>query len=235
MEVYGHRSSVVVLPATARTLLLRRFIHCHSILVDDDHPAENLLPYFQEAHDFIQSAASGGQKVLVHCASGISRSVAVGCAHLMLQDKCPLSYEEPLQRVRAHRPVANPNFGFARQLQCFDTCGGGGGDVAKALLHWQELEEKASSSSDAVRQGREQAHELHAQVDRYEETIMGCSAADLTKQQDTLIMKLSLLQNRIDNIWTDQVRESVGDRPTKMVLQSASTKANRLHRRNPYV
>jgi predicted protein tyrosine phosphatase len=35
-----------------------------------DSPSENLTPYFQEAFDFIET----GERVLIHCAMGVSRS-----------------------------------------------------------------------------------------------------------------------------------------------------------------
>ena len=53
--------------------------------------------------------------VYLHCAAGVSRAsyidVAVHCAALTI------SADEALARIRAARPVANPNPGFMAQLQ----------------------------------------------------------------------------------------------------------------------
>lgn len=218
-----------------------RHILVHTVLVDD-HPAENLLPHYQECCDFIKSAISTnndsiGNGVLVHCASGISRSVAICCAYLMLDQK--VTYTSALEMVRTNRPLAKPNFGFERQLQCTESCHY---DLNLALQKWKELEAE-QSSTETVRQSRERANAFHAEVDRFEEDIMSKNEGELLARQDKLLMELSMLQNRIDNILTDVVRDSVGDKPTKIILQSASSKANRLlgklysldnNKRNPY-
>ena len=190
----------------------------------DDHPSENLLEKFEECFAFIDGdvADSGQSKntntgydkarpppqssqqvqtrvVLVHCASGVSRSVAVCCAYLMNRDKIP--YELALSHIKQIRPLANPNFGFQRQLQLFENCGH---DLPKALAAYQELEAN-ESATDAVRRGREQANLFHSTVDQLEETIVAMDAADLLKRQGSIIMKISMLQNRIDNFCTDVV------------------------------
>lgn len=51
--------------------------------------------------------------------AGMSRSVTVAVAYIM--SVTSLSWREALKVVRAGRAVANPNFGFQRQLQDFET------------------------------------------------------------------------------------------------------------------
>ena len=208
----------------------------------DDHPSENLLEHFREAIDFIQgseidgiapvsfpktndessSSSKGKRIVLVHCASGISRSVAVCCAYLMAHFR--LSFDEALEKIRVKRPLGNPNFGFHRQLRCLERCQV---NLQKALELYKKLE-KEESSTDAVRNTREKANDYHRHVDTIEEHIMSLKHDELLRDQDGFIMRLSVLQNQIDNYNTDHVRQKVGDRPTKTILKSASSKANRL-------
>ncbi|KNC55518.1 dual specificity protein phosphatase [Thecamonas trahens ATCC 50062] len=59
--------------------------------------------------------ASPDQPALVHCAQGISRSSSVLIAFLV-RSKMESGYAKALARVRAARPIARPNPGFARQL-----------------------------------------------------------------------------------------------------------------------
>lgn len=49
----------------------------------------------------------------------MSRSVTVAVAYIM--SVTPLNWREALKVVRAGRAVANPNLGFQRQLQDFET------------------------------------------------------------------------------------------------------------------
>lgn len=84
-----------------------------------DHAACDVLEIIPGALQFIDSILHGpdaGRKsVLVHCASGISRSVSVCCAWLMARQG--LTYEAALERVQQNRPLARPNFGFHAQLK----------------------------------------------------------------------------------------------------------------------
>lgn len=51
--------------------------------------------------------------------AGMSRSVTVAVAYIMSVTN--LSWKEALKVVRAGRTVANPNMGFQKQLQDFET------------------------------------------------------------------------------------------------------------------
>ena len=110
--------------------------------------------------------------------------------------------------------------------------------LSPRIKNWKQMKVLPTQSEG----GREQANLFHSTVDQLEETIVAMDAADLLKRQGSIIMKISMLQNRIDNFCTDVVRQSVGDKPTKMILKSASSKANRLlgmlysldDERNPY-
>ncbi|CAG4949934.1 unnamed protein product, partial [Colias eurytheme] len=84
-----------------------------------DSPDQNLTQYFSLCNDFIHAARLRDGNVLIHCLAGMSRSVTVAVAYIM--SVTPLSWREALKVVRAGRAVANPNLGFLRQLQDFET------------------------------------------------------------------------------------------------------------------
>lgn len=56
-------------------------------------------------------------RVLVHCAMGVSRSATVVLAFLMICENMTLV--DAIQTVQAHRDIC-PNSGFLRQLQVLD-------------------------------------------------------------------------------------------------------------------
>ncbi|CAB3247589.1 unnamed protein product [Arctia plantaginis] len=84
-----------------------------------DSPDQNLTQYFSLCNDFIHAARLRDGNVLIHCLAGMSRSVTVAVAYIM--SVTPLNWREALKVVRAGRAVANPNLGFQRQLQDFET------------------------------------------------------------------------------------------------------------------
>ncbi|CAE8649621.1 unnamed protein product, partial [Polarella glacialis] len=92
----------------------------------EDHPHADLLQIIPSAIRAIDKVMKGRSKkesdartgVLVHCASGMSRSVAVCIAWLML--RCKMSLDDAHEMVKAGRPVARPNFGFMQSLRLLE-------------------------------------------------------------------------------------------------------------------
>ena len=91
-----------------------------------DIPEQSLTDgHLDEALAFIHQALhqdNNNNKVLVHCNAGVSRSATVIIAYLMQQ---AMTYDQALAVVRQNRPTAQPNRGFAQQLQARekqDTC-----------------------------------------------------------------------------------------------------------------
>lgn len=56
--------------------------------------------------------------VLIHCLAGVSRSVTLATAYIMTITN--LSWSKAVNVVRGARRIANPNFGFKRQLKEFE-------------------------------------------------------------------------------------------------------------------
>ncbi|KAF9254375.1 phosphatases II [Marasmius fiardii PR-910] len=83
----------------------------------EDFPFAELAAHLPATTKFIRDGlrSFGGEgRVLVHCAEGISRSVSVVAAFLMAQyGWTPV---EAVACVKEKRRIANPNFGFVKQL-----------------------------------------------------------------------------------------------------------------------
>lgn len=84
----------------------------------DDNPFFDLSVYFLPVARYIRDALNTPRnRVLVHCAMGVSRSATVVLAFLMICENMTLV--DAIQTVQAHRDIC-PNSGFLRQLQVLD-------------------------------------------------------------------------------------------------------------------
>ncbi|VDO58741.1 unnamed protein product [Onchocerca flexuosa] len=79
-----------------------------------DLPEANISEHFAETATFIHRARLAKKSVLVHCVAGVSRSVCIVAAYLIVA--CDMSYAGALAYIVSKRPCANPNFGFRMQL-----------------------------------------------------------------------------------------------------------------------
>jgi predicted protein tyrosine phosphatase len=82
----------------------------------EDFPFAELAAHLPTTTAFIHDALKGHSeaRVLVHCAEGISRSASVVAAFLMAQ--YGWTPGEAVGYVKEKRKIANPNFGFVKQL-----------------------------------------------------------------------------------------------------------------------
>jgi len=90
-----------------------------------DTPDTDISPFFGPTHDFINakcpleySRGKPKHKLLIHCTQGVSRSVSLLAAHLMLEYKCTL--RDALLFIKWRRSRAAPNKGFIDQLVRFE-------------------------------------------------------------------------------------------------------------------
>ena len=72
-----------------------------------DLETENLLEYFEEAHDFIDEAVEHNTKVLVHCVHGVSRSATIVISYLMKHLNTSLN--SAFTKVKDKRSCICPN------------------------------------------------------------------------------------------------------------------------------
>ncbi|MCP8718429.1 MAG: dual specificity protein phosphatase family protein [Asgard group archaeon] len=93
-----------------------------------DEESTNLVPYFKESYEFINSALFKDPNdkkhqgnILVHCSQGVSRSVSFIIAYLM--EKYNLTFDQALHAVKRKSPDAEPNQGFMEQLKLYKEMG----------------------------------------------------------------------------------------------------------------
>jgi hypothetical protein len=79
-----------------------------------DTKTESIECVFYDCIEFINGCFSNNGKVFVHCVQGVSRSVSICLAWIMMQQSTP--FEELIKKVRKVRGVCNPNMGFTVQL-----------------------------------------------------------------------------------------------------------------------
>lgn len=84
----------------------------------EDAPNVNLSEHFPDAFRFIENARLKGERVLVHCHAGMSRSVTVILAYLMQTEGYTL--ETAYDFVKDKKPNIQPNFSFMGQLLDFE-------------------------------------------------------------------------------------------------------------------
>ena len=85
----------------------------YKTLYIDDAIDEDILSWFKEAFEFIDSSVNN---IYIHCVMGVSRSPSIVIAYLMFKKK--MKYEEAFDFVKAKRDIW-PNSGFREQLQKF--------------------------------------------------------------------------------------------------------------------
>ena len=127
IHIGGERSAIdlTYLQKSGFTDIVVTAIHCETLFKDqgisyrvvdvDDCPKEDIKKYFKEVYQYIKGCKGN---VLVHCVSGISRSVSFVIAYLMLDKGWDL--EKSLAYIRSKRSCASPNSGFKQQLREFE-------------------------------------------------------------------------------------------------------------------
>jgi len=79
-----------------------------------DSPEVDIVAASREAVAAVATSVSNGERILVHCHCGISRSVSVVILYLIQHRG--MSFLDALTLVKAGRPQADPNVGFRAQL-----------------------------------------------------------------------------------------------------------------------
>lgn len=71
---------------------------------------KQMYSYFYQVNDFTRRTGCDHNRVLVHCAMGMSRSATSVCMYLMR--KFGMNFENALELVKVQRQKAEPNEGF---------------------------------------------------------------------------------------------------------------------------
>ncbi|CDO77073.1 hypothetical protein BN946_scf184473.g17 [Trametes cinnabarina] len=114
-KLKAHNIRSVLSAMRGRVTIHDTFIR-HQVNIDDTESSD-ILQHFVPAVTFIQAELDKGHGVLVHCQAGMSRSVAIVAAYLMVSQG--LDPESALAVIRKSRPNVQPNEGFMRQLEIF--------------------------------------------------------------------------------------------------------------------
>lgn len=88
----------------------------HELISVLDAPTNSILPHLRRVFDFISTRLEGGERVLVHCISGISRSSTAIILYLLLQHP-NLRLDEALDIVHEKYESAAPAEWFMRELR----------------------------------------------------------------------------------------------------------------------
>lgn len=127
-----------------------------------DNCEEQIHLRFKDAYEFIDSCIEHGGKIIVHCFHGISRSVTLVIAYLMIKeaqqntDKFLEKYskqslaQEKIDFVQSKREIAFPNYSFAQQLH----------DLEKTIMD-KKLAEKKQIENDQENDDTHIVDDLH--------------------------------------------------------------------------
>lgn len=79
-----------------------------------DTDIANVLPYFNEAIEFIDEGRAQGHSVFIHCQQGVSRSACIALAYLMKKKR--MSLKEGYTLLKRARPQVRVRPNFLKQL-----------------------------------------------------------------------------------------------------------------------
>jgi protein-tyrosine phosphatase len=83
----------------------------------DDENEERLAPHLTRANEFIDDHLANGNRVLVHCYAGVSRSASIVIGYLMYSRG--MTFDVARAYVKSKRKTIKPNLGFVRQLHAY--------------------------------------------------------------------------------------------------------------------
>jgi protein-tyrosine phosphatase len=83
----------------------------------EDKPDAPIERFFSVVVSFIEKHLKVGQKILLHCRSGHSRSASLLAWYLMQSQN--LTCDQAFEFIKLKRPTVNPNAGFAAKLSIF--------------------------------------------------------------------------------------------------------------------
>lgn len=189
----------------------------------EDHPCADLLGVLpsalREIDKVMKSRKDGSQPgVLVHCASGISRSVAVCTAWLMQRQA--LSLQEALEKVKRARPQALPNHCFVQCLQLLETA-----DLKAAHKSWTDANAVSQNSRDrCVQKLREKADKVAEVAAALEEQLQNLDPENTSKLRGAL-KALRKLARDIEKL---KPRRTIDDNIAHCVRKETAQKVSHL-------
>ena len=80
-----------------------------------DSESQKLEKYLEKSNKFIKEGSENGNKILIHCGAGMSRSVTLCLMYMIIEKK--YKFSEANKIMKEKRPCALPNMGFRKLLE----------------------------------------------------------------------------------------------------------------------
>mmetsp|Transcript_104392 Transcript_104392/g.185634 ORF Transcript_104392/g.185634 Transcript_104392/m.185634 type:complete len:216 (+) Transcript_104392:36-683(+) len=128
-------------------------VEWHHVPISDANEA-SMLPYFEETVAKVDAWLKTGS-VLIHCSSGISRSVTMTIAYLVGKEGHNLSLSSAYETVRSARSIVEPGTTFFGDLQRWELQKRPGSGTSMSLLQYYGYSIQRLLSSE----GAERSHE----------------------------------------------------------------------------
>ena len=80
-----------------------------------DSDSQKLDKYLDKTNKFIKEGSENGNKILIHCGAGVSRSATICLMYMIMEKK--YKYSEAITLMRQKRKCVMPNMGFRKLLE----------------------------------------------------------------------------------------------------------------------
>ena len=80
-----------------------------------DSESQKLEKYLEKSNKFIKEGSENGNKILIHCGSGMSRSVTLCLMYMIIEKK--YKFSEAYKIMKEKRKCALPNSGFRKLFE----------------------------------------------------------------------------------------------------------------------
>jgi len=192
------------------------FIKKRLVLKISDHPGQLILDkqVIGRAVEFIRVAMKDPDaRILVHCASGVSRSVSMVLSYL-ITEKMYTNLDDALTFVRKNRPQASPNIGFRMQLEQLIKSER---DLSSARDQYLALIKKEDSNPILV------AIKQRDEAGAIMQVVLSIGTR-VEEKKEVGKDELEKLQNRIKSTVAAMESSVLCDRPAMSILKSARSK-----------
>ena len=80
-----------------------------------DSESQKLEKYLEKSNNFIKEGSENGNKILIHCGAGMSRSITLCLMYMIIEKK--YKFSDAYKIVKEKRKCAVPNSGFRKLLE----------------------------------------------------------------------------------------------------------------------
>ena len=80
-----------------------------------DSESQNLDKYLEQSNSFIKEGSENGNKILIHCGAGVSRSSTICLMYMIIEKK--YKFSDAYTLIKQKRKCVMPNMGFRKLLE----------------------------------------------------------------------------------------------------------------------